>query len=129
MNTAIAIETTTSAFDAQRELRHALVRAWRADPKQGAGAHAAYAMIRGKSLNKTFSPIINKNKLSSNNDNPHQGRDNAAAAAAAGSRHAWKWAEAILKDAGIQEDRYGRYALDQHPIIGGWIRSGLADIS
>lgn len=129
MNTATAIQTTTLSFEAERELRHAFVRAWRADPKQGASAHAAYAMIRGKSLNKTFSPIVNKNKLTHNSDNPYQGRDDAAAAAEAGARHAWAWAETVLKEAGIPQDRYGRHNLDQHPIIGAWIRAGMAEIA
>lgn len=128
-NTAIALEIPSQAFDAERELRHSLVRAWRADPKQGAAAHAAYAMIRGKSLNKTFTPISNPNKLVNNSSNPYQGRDSAIEAAKSGSRYAWKWAEAVLKEAGLEPDRYGRYALDQHPIIGAWIRSSLAEIA
>lgn len=128
MNTAIALDTSSETFNAQLELRHALVCAWRADPKQDAAAHAAYAMIRGKSLNKTFTPISNPNKLASNGSNPNQGRDGAVEAARQGSRHAWKWAESILKEAGIASDRYGRYSLDAHPIIGEWIRASLAEI-
>lgn len=136
MNTAIvtmiqtpATEQATDQFEAQRALRNAFVRAWRADPKQNAAAHAAYAMIRGKSLDKTFSPITNPNKLACNASNPHSGRDEACASAQSGSRHAWGWAADALKEAGLEPDRYGRYPCKEHALIGAWMAQATTELA
>lgn len=134
MNTSIATQDNTihaagaDQFDSERNLRNAFVKAWRADPKQNAAAHAAYAMIRGKSLDKTFSPITNPNKLACNSLNPHAGRDEACRLAQAGAKHAWGWAEEALAAAGLELDRYGRYAIKDHPLIDQWISRSISRI-
>lgn len=119
METATLTQTLSTQDQAERDLRDALVRAWRANPKQGASAHAAYAMIRGKSLIKTFSPITRPSKLS-NGHGAHSGRDSAIWSAKQGTREAWGWAWDILIEAGATLDRYGRIEITSLPLLAQW---------
>lgn len=129
META-TLNTTDTAIhtaDSERELRHALVLAWRANPRQGAAAHAAYAMIRGKSIAKTFSPITSPDKLA-NGHAAFAGRDNAIWAAKIGSTEAWGWAWDILIEHGIKLDRFNRLDLASHPILSKWRENAAQEI-
>lgn len=119
METATQTQTLSTQDQAERDLRDKLVRAWRANPKQGASAHAAYAMIRGKSLNKTFAPITRPSKLA-NGHGEYSGRDTAIWAAKQGTREAWAWASDVLAEAGATTDRYGRIDLASLPLLTQW---------
>lgn len=128
MNTAtLTRDTLTTQEQAARDLRNALVCAWRANPKQGASAHAAYAMIRGKSMEKTFSPITRPTKLA-NGFTPHQGRDQAIWAAKIGSNEAWEWAREALVAAGVSTDARGRLDLSSHPLLAQWRDKAAAEV-
>lgn len=127
METATLNTTETTLHTAERDLRHALVRAWRANPRQGAAAHAAYAMIRGKSITQTFSPITNPDKLA-NGHAANGGRNNAIWAAKIGSQEAWGWAWNILIEHGVELDRFNRLDLGGHSILSQWRENAAQEI-
>ena len=118
---ADAVSNETNAFEAQLQLRNAFVKAWRSDAKQNAAAHAAYAMIRGKSMAKTFSPLQNPIKIAAQNGEMHRGRDEAIYRAKIGFKTAWAWAAVVLKEIGLEHDRYGCYGIRDNAIMASWI--------
>lgn len=107
MNTAVSSTATPASpaaarsFPFDRATWLAVRAAWKsaANTKTATAAqHAAYALLRGASLDKAFSPIRNPAKITSNGNNPHAGRDAAVRAATSGTLTAWApWAE-LLKD-------------------------------
>lgn len=130
MNAIATLDRTQAATEQSQEeitLRQALVRAWRNNPRQGAAAHAAYAMIRGKSMAKTFSPITNPTRLL-NGHNPHSGRDDAIRVARQGASAAWEWCQHELLEHGAKLDTRGRIELRNHPILSKWLDEAAAEL-
>lgn len=120
MNTAILeIRSSSDVDPAVLELRRALVKAWRDDPKQSAAAHAAYALIRGKSIEKTFTPITRPGKLM--HQSPNETRDACIKAALRGGPHTWSWASEVFEKMGIEKGKYGDYNLSSSQVMSQWI--------
>lgn len=133
MNTILAERPVSqhAPFSAEQlaefAFRSALVKAWRSTKEHSAAAHAAYAMIRGKSMAKTFSPITNANKLACQGGNPYRAAEEAISTAKSGQAHAWGWAQEILKAAGMEPDRYHRFDLAKHPSLAGWMKQAAEE--
>lgn len=125
----VSLSIAEVSFADERELRTALVKAWRANPKQGAAAHAAYALIRGKSIDKTFTPLSSANKIASNAaGNPHYGRDAAIYTALNDyNGQAWGWASAIFEQAGLKRTRFAKqWDLSSNPFLLAWVEAAKA---
>jgi hypothetical protein len=118
------------SFNEERALRRALIGAWRQNPKQGPCAHAAYALIRGKSLNKTFSPLKSATKIACQaKGNPNMARDAAAFATLHDYNGlAWGWADVVFSEAGLSRTKFKKqWDLRSHPVVSAWIDAALLD--
>lgn len=120
MNTATLEQTSAVTFDpAVVAFRKALVKTWRANPQQTSYSHAAYALIRGKSIEKTFTPITRPGKLL--HRDPNATRDECIRSTLKGYRSAWGWASEVFEEMGLQKGKYGDYDLSSHPVLAQWV--------
>lgn len=120
MNAVLASARTpfTPAQQAAFEQTRQIKAAWRvaAHAKQGTAAqHAAYALLRGRSLDETFAPLVNPNKIANAGGDPLRARHEAENAARRLSVHALApWADA-LKDVPVSFGCYKPTA--PHPLL------------
>lgn len=99
-------------------LRRALHDAWRAASHAKtttAAQHAAWTLMRGKDIDRAFSPLVHPGKIASASNNPWQARDAALRAARAGAVHAFAPWAGLLKDTPVE---WGCYKITEgHPIL------------
>lgn len=109
-------EATDRRFD--RDTWLAIRAAWKTAARAKtatAAQHAAYTLLRGASLAKAFTPISRPNKIQSNGNNPHAGRDAALRAATSGHCAAWEPWASLLKD--VPRNRGGWAYEGAHPLL------------
>ena len=96
----------------------ALKRAWRAHIEQEhatAAQHAVYALLRGKSLEKTFSPLKAPQKIAAQGGVADRARQDAEWAARRLSSFAWAPFASLLE--GLEVGRNGHYTRVEHPLF------------
>ena len=79
-----------------------------------AAHHAVYALLRGKSLDKTFSPLVNPGKIQAQGGVPNRARIDAEAQARVLNTSAWAPFASLLE--GVPT-KYGRYERVDHPLL------------
>jgi len=79
-----------------------------------AANHAVYALLRGKSLDKTFTPLTHPGKINANGGDPNRARVEAEAQARALSVSAWAPFVELLEGVPHRFNRYERIA---HPLL------------
>lgn len=116
------MKTATVAISPELAARFALHRAiraaWRTACQAGhpsASQQAAYALLRGQSIEPAFTPLRHPDKIRSASGNPHAARDAARHHAQRASIHTLAPWAVLLK--GVPTDS-GRYQLPtDHPVM------------
>lgn len=117
MNAQLNPSLSARASDQTIALNKAIKLAWlehiRTQPTTAAH-HAVYALLRGKSLDKTFTPLKSPGKIAGHNGVADAARQNAEAQARRLCLWAWEPFAVLLKDAPVKLNRYERIA---HPLF------------
>ncbi len=79
-----------------------------------AAHHAVYALLRGKSLDKTFTPLVNPGKICAQGGEPNRARLEAEAQARSLSMAAWAPFVSLLEG---MPSKYHRYERVAHPLL------------
>ena len=79
-----------------------------------AAHHAVYALLRGKSLDKTFAPLVNPGKIQAQGGVANRARVDAEAQARVLNMGAWAPFSSLLE--GVPT-KYGRYERVAHPLL------------
>lgn len=98
-------------------LNRAIKRAWKAhitDTSATAAQHAVYALLRGKALDKTFSPLKNPGKIAAQGGVADRARRDAEWEARRLSTAAWAPFAGLLEGVGTKA---GCYLRAPHPLL------------
>lgn len=106
------------AFDPQEAaLNKAIKQAWKRfvhETHASADQHAVYALLRGRALDKAFSPLVRPSKILGAGGDPNRARKQAQAAAVSLNVKAWAAFASMLE--GVPT-RYGCYQRQPHPLL------------
>lgn len=117
MNAQIAVAAPVRASEEAIAQSRAIKKAWLEHIRQNpttAAQHAVYALLRGKALEKTFSPLKNPRKIAAQSGVVNGALKGAEAEARRLSIAAWSPFASLLEDAPTKFDRYDRQS---HPLL------------
>lgn len=117
MNAQVAVSAPLRASEEAVAQSRAIKKAWLehiAHQPTTAAHHAVYALLRGKSLEKTFSPLKNPRKIAAQSGVVDGALQGAQAQARRLSIAAWLPFASLLEGVPTKFDRYERVA---HPLL------------
>lgn len=117
LSSSSSLSTRASVDPAAIAQSRAIKQAWlefiRTEPVTAAH-HAVYALLRGKSLDKTFSPLVHPGKINAQGGVANRARIDAEAQARVLNLGAWAPFASLLS--GVPT-KYGRYERVAHPLL------------